>query len=232
MAQDQELTGFADQAQQGDAEAICTLGFRYLYGEDGLKQNDTLAFQHFKESAELGDPRAMFNLGRCYEQGCGCEVDYEQADEWYSIAARRGVILAAERLLPSWSEALSISMPLPKTGDRFLQQLDQGLPFFSRQRVQELLHIGAAVAIDRLGELSPFITKIQPYRAFVMLPRLAIQQRTLLQTVERCARGSLGDAAAVREFRHTGAFVLRNPAQHRSLRRSHLNALGRRVGEL
>ena len=68
MAQDQELTGFADQAQQGDAEAICTLGFRYLYGEDGLKQNDTLAFQQFKESAELGDPRAMFNLGRCYEQ--------------------------------------------------------------------------------------------------------------------------------------------------------------------
>ena len=41
----------------------------------------------FRRAADLGDPRAMFELGDCYEKGVGVKKDSDEAFLWFCRAA-------------------------------------------------------------------------------------------------------------------------------------------------
>ena len=45
----------------------------------------------FRKSAEQGNAAAMYNIGVCYEHGCGVEMDYEEAIKYYQKAADKGI---------------------------------------------------------------------------------------------------------------------------------------------
>jgi TPR repeat protein len=56
------------------------------------------AYRLFKPLAELGVPRAQFNLGVMYETGRSVPQDYSEAANWYRKAAEQGVPAAQYNL--------------------------------------------------------------------------------------------------------------------------------------
>lgn len=57
----------------------------YLYDN-----NDFSAFENIKKAAELGLPKAQFELSGMYSSGTGCMFDSSEADRWLKIAAENG----------------------------------------------------------------------------------------------------------------------------------------------
>lgn len=55
-------------AEQGDAEAQFTLGYRYRYGKKA-KKNFAKAIEWYTKAAEQGHSPAQNNLGVCYNHG-------------------------------------------------------------------------------------------------------------------------------------------------------------------
>ena len=55
-----------------------------------MAEDDHLAFVYYQKAALKGDGEAQNSLGHCYEDGSGCEQNYERATEWYAKAALQG----------------------------------------------------------------------------------------------------------------------------------------------
>lgn len=73
------------------------VGFFCLTGMGG-EQSDTDAARSFRKSAELGSPRAQYNLGLCFALGRGVDKDQEQALSWWRRAASMEFARAQYRL--------------------------------------------------------------------------------------------------------------------------------------
>lgn len=58
----------------------------YLYGSEKTEQNFTQALRLFLREAESGNALAMYDLGRMYADGLGCDADPEAAHMWYAKA--------------------------------------------------------------------------------------------------------------------------------------------------
>ena len=52
------------------------------------------AVQLYRQAAEQGDARAQCNLGFCYYQGIGIEMDDSQAVVWFQKAAEQNYLRA------------------------------------------------------------------------------------------------------------------------------------------
>ena len=50
------------------------------------------------KAADQGNATAQFNLGWCYAHGEGVTKDQEEAEEWYTKAAKRGSPEAKKQL--------------------------------------------------------------------------------------------------------------------------------------
>ncbi|KAH8058393.1 hypothetical protein JL722_6256 [Aureococcus anophagefferens] len=57
------------------------------------------AFRYFHLSADQGCTEAEFNLGVCYWEGDGVEIDVEAAEHWFTRAAAKGDEQAKDRLV-------------------------------------------------------------------------------------------------------------------------------------
>lgn len=79
------------------AESFVRLADGYEF--DNILEPDTQkAFEYFKAAAELGEARAMFNLGSFYHRGRVVEQDLGQAASWYKKASDAGYAGASYRL--------------------------------------------------------------------------------------------------------------------------------------
>ncbi len=85
-------------ANSGNLDAQLTLGYVYLYGENGVKQNFETAFRYYQMAAAQNDPVALNNLGSLYFNGIGTKVDYHKAAELFARAAEQGSDDAAVNL--------------------------------------------------------------------------------------------------------------------------------------
>ncbi|EGB11222.1 hypothetical protein AURANDRAFT_21499, partial [Aureococcus anophagefferens] len=74
------------------------LGNAYRGGQLGLVKSDKKAAKLWKRAVELGDVRAMNNLGRLYEHGSGVKLDKKKAARLYRAAADRGDAVAQNNL--------------------------------------------------------------------------------------------------------------------------------------
>jgi TPR repeat protein len=70
----------------------------------GTAQNDVKAAKWYRKAAELGDSRAMNNLGFMYANGRGVKQDYEEAVKWYRRAALQGDAEAQNNMGVSYEE--------------------------------------------------------------------------------------------------------------------------------
>lgn len=86
------------QADEGNLDAQLTLGYVYLYGEKGVKQDFETAFKYYEMAAAQKDPVALNNLGSLYFNGIGTKVDYRKAASLFAQAAQLGSDDAAVNL--------------------------------------------------------------------------------------------------------------------------------------
>lgn len=69
-------------AQQNHPIAQNNMGMAYLEGI-GVKPDCKLALSWFHKSANLGERRAMYNLGDLYSKGLCVDQNKIQAETWY-----------------------------------------------------------------------------------------------------------------------------------------------------
>ena len=84
-AEKAEFARYMEQAEKGDAGAMCNLGWCYNYG-NGVEKNHEEAVKWYKKAAGKGDAWAMNNLGNCYKNGKGVEKNEAEAEKWYKKA--------------------------------------------------------------------------------------------------------------------------------------------------
>src|SRR5690606_31754991 len=66
-----------------------------LVGYSAYENGDYLtAFQNIAQSANTGNPEAMYMLGRMYQYGQGVNKDYKKSIQWYQKAADKGNAMA------------------------------------------------------------------------------------------------------------------------------------------
>lgn len=73
------------------------LGFMY-YGGVGVKKDEKLALQYFRQAADQNHPEAQFMLASCYDQGKCVARDEKIAVHYYKGAADQGHMRSQERL--------------------------------------------------------------------------------------------------------------------------------------
>ncbi|MDO4184442.1 MAG: tetratricopeptide repeat protein [Rhodospirillales bacterium] len=84
--------------EDGDVEAALTLGYMYLYGENGVEADDAKAFKYYELAAAKDDIVALNNLGSLYFSGVGTNRDIEKAAALFKRAAELGNSEAAVNL--------------------------------------------------------------------------------------------------------------------------------------
>jgi len=80
------------------AAAVNMMGGHYERGEHGLPQDYTKAREFWQRAAELGYAGAYNNIGACYNNGEGVEVDKKKAIHYYELAAMKGNVVARHNL--------------------------------------------------------------------------------------------------------------------------------------
>lgn len=90
---------FKDAAAQDDPLGHNGLGFIFFQGTGTtIRQDLTMAFEHFNRSAHTGNADGMFNLASVYLTGSGTEQSFQKATQWYTQALDRGHTPAAYAL--------------------------------------------------------------------------------------------------------------------------------------
>ncbi len=72
----------------GPPRKIVNFGIRYVV-RDGWIDDETIAFEHYMRTAELGHPESQYCLGLCYALGKGVEKSYDTAMHWFEQAATK-----------------------------------------------------------------------------------------------------------------------------------------------
>lgn len=78
------------RADEGDLESQMNLGYMYLYGTNGIKQDFENAFKYYSMAAKQDDPIALNNLGSLYFSGIGTEQDIRTALTLFERASDLG----------------------------------------------------------------------------------------------------------------------------------------------
>ena len=78
---------FRKAAEAGNSWGMYNLGYNYLYGKCGLREDNDWAVYWLKKSAEAGNKSAMGELAKCYENGWGVYVDHSRARYWRNKAS-------------------------------------------------------------------------------------------------------------------------------------------------
>ena len=77
-------------AEEGNVDACLTLGYMYLYGENGVERDEKKAFRYYSMAAAQEDKIAVNNLGSLYYSGIGTEKNVTKAVEMFDKAAGLG----------------------------------------------------------------------------------------------------------------------------------------------
>ncbi|MBP3536554.1 MAG: sel1 repeat family protein [Muribaculaceae bacterium] len=88
-ADQQKFQDAMNEAERGDAKAICTVGYYYDTGT-GVGQDYREAMKWYKRASELGNGIASNNIGVLYEYGSGVSTDLSKAKYWYEKAIVQG----------------------------------------------------------------------------------------------------------------------------------------------
>lgn len=91
----EKMTRLADNGNLGSQ---LSLGYMYLYGQDGVNTDYSKAFHYYELAANQNSPIALNNLGSLYFNGIGTERNYQKAADLFLKAAQNGSDDAAVNL--------------------------------------------------------------------------------------------------------------------------------------
>ena len=86
------------QAEEGNIDAQLTLGYMYLYGENGVEKDYDKAFLYYTMAAQQNDSIAINNVGSLYFSGIGTEKSLSKAAQMFEKASELGNTEAAVNL--------------------------------------------------------------------------------------------------------------------------------------
>ena len=89
LSDSQDIEQLRQEAEQGDAEAQFSLGWRYSVGS-GVPKDDQEAVKWYRKAANQGLAKAQLSLGLQYATGEGVLEDDWEAVKWYRRAAEQG----------------------------------------------------------------------------------------------------------------------------------------------
>ena len=89
MQNEDDISAVTKQAEQGDADAQCSLGKMYYDGQ-GVPQDYAEALKWSRKAAEQGNADAQNRLGVMYDNGRGVPQRYAEAVMWFLKAAEQG----------------------------------------------------------------------------------------------------------------------------------------------
>ena len=116
---------FSQAAEQGHAEAQCSLGLCYYNGY-GVPQDYNKAVEWFRKAAEQGNAMAQSNLGVCYSKGYGVLEDDSKAVELFRKAAEQGNAYAQSNLGVCYCYGDGITKDYTKAVEWFSKAAEQG----------------------------------------------------------------------------------------------------------
>lgn len=93
-----EIERLTQQAKAGDVNAMLTLGYSYLYGDNGVKVDYDKAFEYYAQAAMKNDNVGLNNLGSLYYSGIGIKRSIPKAAVLFEKAANLGNTEAAVNL--------------------------------------------------------------------------------------------------------------------------------------
>lgn len=73
---------YTKAASQGNNNSLCRLGYIYLWGDAGEK-DERKAMDLLRKAAALGNEEAHLLIAGMYHMGVGVPFDYQKAKEWY-----------------------------------------------------------------------------------------------------------------------------------------------------
>ena len=92
------LDAYARAAQNQSSPALVNLGYMHETGQ-GVPKDIVKAISYYRQAAELGNPVALYNLGRSYYTGTnGLPLDWSAARRYLDTASGEGLV-AAQHLL-------------------------------------------------------------------------------------------------------------------------------------
>ncbi len=113
-------------AEEGDVEASLTLGFMYLYGENGVENDNEKAFKYYSMAASQNDDVAINNVGSLYFSGIGTKQNTLLAAKMFDKAAKLGNAEAAVNLAFIYLTTPKIDYVKNNVIDLFEQAADKG----------------------------------------------------------------------------------------------------------
>jgi TPR repeat protein len=108
-----------------DPESLFKEGFKYFQG-NGVKQNYSIAFQCFLESAELNHKNSQYNVGHCYKYGKGVKIDHKLAFKFYKLAAGNDHIESIFQVAYYRFEGVHVEKSIPEAQMYFLKAAGLG----------------------------------------------------------------------------------------------------------
>ena len=84
--------------EKDNAQAFYQLGGYYRNSIKGLPQDMAKTNELYLRAGELGCAKAYFNVGVCYEEGMGVEIDKKKAKHYWELAAMNGSVRARNNL--------------------------------------------------------------------------------------------------------------------------------------
>ena len=116
------------QAEEGDVNAQLTLGYMYLYGEEGVEIDYNKAFRYYSMAAAQNDSVAVNNLGSLYYSGIGTEKDYLKAATLFDRAAKLGNVEASVNLAFIYLSGSSVGKNSRAAMELFKKAAEKGNP--------------------------------------------------------------------------------------------------------
>ena len=184
------------KANSGDPDAILKVAHHYAEtkGGDGTETVDWYrkaaasgkveAVEWFRNAAEMGRSVAQFNLGACYANGYGVEMDVVEAVKWYRKAAEQGLV-----------DAQFCMGDCYENGDGVEKDATEAINWY--RRAAELGHV---VAQERLKSLGVTITAermtykefIRRYKREIIIFLLGVASPVIVGIVLRCTENMVG----------------------------------------
>lgn len=115
-------------AQEGDINSQLSLGYMYLYGENGVSVDHKKAFEYYKMAAAQNDNVAINNLGSLYFSGIGTERNPRMAAEMFQKAADLGNVEAAVNLAFLYLAGQGVAQDGEAAIDLFIKASDKNNP--------------------------------------------------------------------------------------------------------
>lgn len=125
----QAMFCFEQAADQGSPQAQVALALLHLdQNNDCEKRDPTQAFRWFHTAAEIGDPGALFHLGRCYVLGIGIEKDPRRGFNCFVKSANKNHVEAQNTLGSFYYQGTSTPVDYDEAAKWFIRAADAKHP--------------------------------------------------------------------------------------------------------